>query len=45
MADARRVGHIGEFYNINPNVTPEGRVANLSTLIISLFAFAFSFSG
>ena len=29
MADARRVGHVAEFYNINPNVVPEGRVANL----------------
>ena len=29
MVDARRLGHVGEFYNINPNVVPEGRVANL----------------
>ena len=29
MADARRVGHVGEFFNINPNATPEGRVSNL----------------
>ena len=29
MADARRVGHVGEFYNINLNFAPEGRVANL----------------
>ena len=25
----RRVGRVGEFYNINPNATSEGKVANL----------------
>ena len=29
MADARRVGHIGEFFNINPHATHKGRVVNL----------------
>ena len=33
MADARQVGHVGEFYNINSNATPEGRVANLEEYI------------
>ena len=29
MADARWVSHVEEFYYINPNAAPEGRVANL----------------
>ena len=29
MVDARRVGHVGEFYNINSDTAPKGRVANL----------------
>ena len=29
MANARRVGHTGEFFNINLNATPDGRIANL----------------
>ena len=33
MADARWVGHVGEFYNINPNVVPEGRATNLEVYI------------
>ena len=46
MVDARRVGHVGEFFNINPNATPRGELLTLrSTLIISLLASAFPFSG
>ena len=33
MANARRAGHVGEFYNINPNATPEGRIVNLEEYI------------
>ena len=29
MADARQVGHIGEFFNINLNASPEGKVPYL----------------
>ena len=37
MVDARRVGHVGEFYNINLNIAPEGRVANLEEYTDHLF--------
>ena len=33
MGDARRVVHVGEFCNINPNTASEGRVANLEEYI------------
>ena len=33
MVDARRVGHVGEFFNINPNATLEGRVAKLEEYV------------
>ena len=29
MVNARWVGYVGEFYKINLNVVPEGKVANL----------------
>ena len=46
MVDARWDGHTGEFFNINPDATTEGRIANLrTTLIVSLFASVFTFSG
>ena len=37
MADARQDGHIGEFFNINPDATPEGRIANLEDYTDRLF--------
>ena len=33
MADARRDGHIGEFFNINLDATPEGIISNLKDYI------------
>ena len=33
MANARRGCHVGEFYNINPNAAPKGRVINLEEYI------------
>ena len=33
MDDAWWIGHVGEFYNINPNFASDGRVANLKEYI------------